>query len=319
MIHQHPDPDTAVVAHGNTALPVRAARPLVGAGPRAVQAHVHRRTALVAAAEFEHRRLRAVRRGAQRQLRRPARGQQYVDLQVLLIAASEGNPDLERQAIERLLEQRVEGLILATSVHTRTRLPSVIGDVPTVLVHAEDSDGRAPSVLPDERAGGLVATRRLLDAGHRRIGVINLEAGTPAAEGRLAGYREALDAHGVAHDPALVLHTRGHADHGYEAAARLLDLDDAPTALFCTTDRLAMGAYDAIKECGLRIPDDVAVVGFDDQELIAAYLRPKLTTVALPFAAMGTLAVQLLNDLIEGREVPPQTLVGCPLVERASV
>ena len=204
-------------------------------------------------------------------------------------------------------------------MHTRTRLPSVIGDVPTVLVHAEDSDGRAPSVLPDERAGGLVATRRLLDAGHRRIGVINLEAGTPAAEGRLAGYREALDAHGVAHDPALVLHTRGHADHGYEAAARLLDLDDAPTALFCTTDRLAMGAYDAIKECGLRIPDDVAVVGFDDQELIAAYLRPKLTTVALPFAAMGTLAVQLLNDLIEGREVPPQTLVGCPLVERASV
>ena len=79
---------------------------------------------------------------------------------------------------------------------------------------------------------------------------------------------------------------------------------------------MAMGAYEAIKERGLRIPGDVAVVGFDDQELIAAFLRPKLTTVALPFTSMGSQAVSLLAALIAGEQVASRTLVHCPLVER---
>ena len=93
-----------------------------------------------------------------------------------------------------------------------------------------------------------------------------------------------------------------------------------PTALFCANDRMAMGAYDAIKERGLRIPNDVAVIGFDNQELIAAYLRPGLTTVALPFETMGAKGVELLAAIIAGQSTATETVtVDCPLLERASV
>ena len=111
------------------------------------------------------------------------------------------------------------------------------------------------------------------------------------------------------------------ADGGHTAASALLNLADRPTAIFCGTDRIAMGAYDAIKEHGLSIPSDVAVVGFDNQELIAAYLRPKLTTVALPFHEMGTRGVEMLGAaLAAGQPIAPeQVTVGCPLVERSSV
>ncbi len=114
----------------------------------------------------------------------------------------------------------------------------------------------------------------------------------------------------------------GHAtaDLGYDAASALLDLADPPTALFCGNDRMAMGAYDAIKERGLRIPDDIAVVGFDNQELIAAYLRPGLTTVALPFQEMGARGVQLLAETAASDDARPvRVTADCPLIERSSV
>lgn len=237
----------------------------------------------------------------------------------LLIAASEGQPELESMAIERLLEQRVEGLIFASSTHVEMALPPSLDGVPTILVHATDRRGLVPSIVPDEESGGALATRRLLEAGRRRIGLVNLEEGTLAARGRFDGYVRTLTEYGVDYDPELVVHAGGTADDGYETAARLLALPHPPDALFCATDRMAMGAYEAIKERGLRIPQDVAVVGFDDQELIAAFLRPKLTTVALPFTSMGSQAVSLLAALIAGEQVASRTLVHCPLVERDSV
>jgi len=237
----------------------------------------------------------------------------------LMVAASEGDPELERVAIERLLEQRAEGLIVASSMHIERTLPTSLGGVPTVLVHATDQAGRVPAIVPDEEGGGAVATRRLLDAGHHRVGMVNLPPETLAARGRFAGYARALAERGFDQDPDFVVHAGGTADDGYEATLRLLDLPRRPTALFYATDRMAMGGYDAIKERGLRIPEDVAVVGFDNQELIAMFLRPKLTTVALPFASMGSQAVALIAALNSGEDVPKRTLVPCALVERDSV
>lgn len=237
----------------------------------------------------------------------------------LLIAASEGDPELERTAIERFLEQRVEGLIFASSTHVEMALPPSLDGVPTILVHATDREGLVPSIVPDEEGGGARATRCLLEAGHRRIGLLNLGWGTLAARGRHDGYLRALTEQGVDYDPDIVAHGGGTADDGYEMTTRILDLRHPPTALFCATDRMAMGAYEAIKERGLSIPRDVAVVGFDDQELIAGFLRPKLTTVALPFDSMGSQAVSLLAALTAREHVPPRTLVHCPLVQRDSV
>src|SRR5690606_29170023 len=112
-----------------------------------------------------------------------------------------------------------------------------------------------------------------------------LDPAIPAAVGRREGYERALREAGIIPDPSLVVPGWATADSAYTAARELLDrpAGDRPTALFCGNDRMAMGAYDAIKERGLRIPHDVAVVGFDSQELISAYLRPNQTTAPRPF------------------------------------
>lgn len=258
-----------------------------------------------------------------------AQDQAWLDRRFLLIAPSDQadaqgpNQGLEDAAIEKLLEQRVEGLLYAATYHRGVHVPPSAGEVPTVLINCFDADGKLPSIVPDERAGGRAAVGRLLKAGHRRIGVINLDPDIPAAVGRLEGAREALAEAGLELDPQLVVSGHATADGGYEAAGQILDMDPKdgrPTALFCLNDRMAMGAYDAIKERGLTIPGDIAVIGFDNQELIAAYLRPKLTTVALPFEEMGALGVRTLAALTAGQPIiADQQLVDCPLLERSSV
>jgi LacI family transcriptional regulator len=252
-------------------------------------------------------------RGAQEQAR--SQGQS------LLIASINGDPALDEAAVETMLEHRVEGLVCASGEHRPITPPASLAGVPTVFVHCFDEDRRFPAVVPDEVGGGYVATRRLADAGHRRIGFINLDPQTVAAVGRLEGYERALREVGIQPDRSLVRNGHATADGGYEQAAELLDSVDPPTAIFCGTDRMAMGAYDAIKERGLVVARDVAVVGFDDQEVIASYLRPGLTTVALPFEEMGARGVELLGD--PEAEQPTGTAatvtVGCPLVERSSV
>lgn len=241
--------------------------------------------------------------------------------QSLLIATINGDPALDEQAVETMLEHRVEGLVCATGEHRSFDPPASLAGVPTVLVHCFDNQGRLPAIVPDEVAGGYVATRRLIDAGHRRIGFVNLDPQTVAAVGRLEGYERALREVGIEPDPALVRNGHATADGGYVEAAALLDSSDPPTGIFCGTDRMAMGAYDAIKDRGLAIPDDVAVVGFDDQEVIASYLRPGLTTVALPFEEMGARAVELLGDpeAEQPTAAAATVTVDCPLVERSSV
>ncbi|WP_426004635.1 LacI family DNA-binding transcriptional regulator [Paenarthrobacter sp. NyZ202] len=259
-----------------------------------------------------------------------AQDQAWLDRRFLLIAPSDQadaagpNQGMEDAAIEKLLEQRVEGLLYAATYHRGVHVPQSASEVPTVLINCFDADGKLPSIVPDERAGGRVAVERLLQAGHRRIGVINLDPDIPAAVGRLEGAREALANAGLELDPDLVVSGNATADGGYEAAGRILDHYPVgagrPTALFCLNDRMAMGAYDAIKERGLTIPGDIAVIGFDNQELIAAYLRPKLTTVALPFEQMGALGVRTLAALTAGQPITAdQQLVDCPLLERSSV
>ncbi len=238
----------------------------------------------------------------------------------LLIASSESEGAAEAAGIEKLLEQRVEGLIYAATWHRPVHVPDVVREVPTVLVNCFDAEGSLPAVVPDEVGGGRAATRHLLDAGHTRIALITLDPDIPATVGRRQGYEDALRSAGIPVEESLVVAGDATADGGYAAACELLDRDDRPSAVFCGNDRMAMGAYDAIKERGLRIPDDVAVVGFDNQELIAAYLRPRLTTVALPFQEMGARGVEMLAALAEGQPIDTNVVtIDCPLLERSSV
>jgi LacI family transcriptional regulator len=173
--------------------------------------------------------------------------------------------------------------------------------------------------VPDEFQGGHDATEHLLRKGHRRIGFINEIGPLPAMFGRLEGYKQALATYGVPYDPEIIRTGTVVAAEGYRYAHELLQLSERPTALFCYNDSMAMGAYDAIRELGLRIPDDVAIVGFDNHELIAAQLRPGLTTMELPHYEMGQWAVNyLLSTRSEAQHVPVQHKIPCRLVERAS-
>lgn len=242
------------------------------------------------------------------------------DSKYLLIASSGTDKASETAAIERLLEERVEGIIYAATFHKAVAVPEIAQEVPTVLVNCFDPEGRFPAVVPDERTGGRRATERLLAAGHRRIGFVNLDADIPAAIGRLQGYHDALRAAGITPEDSLEVSGHATADRGFIATEQLLDLTTPPTAIFCANDRMAMGAYDAIKERGLRIPEDIAVIGFDNQELISAYLRPSLTTVALPFEQMGARGVEILAALTAGQPIATGLVtIDCPLLERSSV
>ncbi len=240
---------------------------------------------------------------------------------ILLTVNTGRNSQVEEKAIKMLLERQVEGIIYATMYHRQVHLPLNLREVPLVLLDCYVADRSLPSVVPDEVTGGRVATETLLSKGHRRIGFINLPNDLPAPVGRLTGYQQALEAYSVAYEATLVRPSTGYADGGYKETIALMQLDEPPTAIFCATDRMAMGTYDALRELGRSIPGDVAVMGFDNQELIAPYLRPALSTIGLPHYEMGRWAVQYLLKYADQAEsgLPTQQLLTCPLIERNSV
>jgi LacI family transcriptional regulator len=191
------------------------------------------------------------------------------------------------------------------------------------LLDCYTPDRSFPSVVPNEVLGGRTAVEFLLKKGHRRIGFAQDSDPVPAAKGRMEGLKQALVAYGLPFEEALVQRDVSLPAGGYRATMALMRLPHPPTAIFCYNDRMALGAYNALRELNLSIPDDVAIIGFDNQELIAADISPPLTTMALPHYEMGQWAVQHLLTLIDhldnGRgNDPRQHQIACPLVERQS-
>jgi LacI family transcriptional regulator len=240
---------------------------------------------------------------------------------LLMLVNTSNDPALEEREIQSLLERQVDGFVYATMYHRVVKVPALLGDSPTVLLDARSSDGSVSSVVPDEVSGGRAAVEEILRHGHRRIGFVTNVDDIPATHGRLEGYRQALAAAGISFDPALVVAEAPDPHGGQRAARQLLETPGRPTAIFCFNDRMTMGAYHAAAELGLRIPQDLSVVGFDNQELIADGLRPELTTVALPHYEMGAWAVeQILHEIDMAAPVTPSHhSLPCPIVRRNSV
>lgn len=239
---------------------------------------------------------------------------------VLMVVNSGSDRELENREIRTLQQHQVDGIVYARMYHQGVSLPEELGTLPTVLLDAVTADESVSSVVPDEVAAAETAVEALITAGHTRIGMLNNIDDIPATHGRLQGYRNTLSRHGLGFTPELV--TTGVADThgGREAALELLQRPERPTALFCFSDRVAMGAYQAATALGLRIPEDLSVVGTDNLELIAADLWPGLTTVALPHYEMGRWAVtRLLDDIEAPGSAPVQEKFSCPLIERGSV
>ena len=236
----------------------------------------------------------------------------------ILMAEVDERPDRLEKAVESLLARRVDGLLFGFTRARRVELPPLPRGKRTVLVNGVDEG--LPAILPAEHEAGEAAVNRLLAAGQRRIAFIGRSekvydprvsatiprryAGIDAAMGA-AGLEFAAEAEGYEWEPEL----------GYRGAQELLDGAASFTAILAANDRVAFGAYQALQERNLRVPDDVAVMSFDDEQL-ATYLRPPLTTMRLPYREMGALGARML---LAEEDPAPTTLVPMPLVERGSV
>jgi LacI family transcriptional regulator len=229
--------------------------------------------------------------------------------------------DTAPEILEGLLDdQPVDGVLLRSAGDVDPALVAMLGKrrVPVVSVKRQLPGVDLPCALSDDRGGAFQAADHLLGLGHRRIGFIVQQSSREAARLLELGFRQAHDKWGVPVDEELVARTSlPLTEAGHAAAVRLLGRPDRPTAISVGSDLLALGVYDAAAGLGLAIPDDLAVVGFDDQD-VASRLRPPLSSVHLSYYDLGEAAVQLLFDLLDGASPPSPIVVDVALAPRES-
>jgi LacI family transcriptional regulator len=228
---------------------------------------------------------------------------------MLFIGETEGEAELERGLLSAMHDRQVDGIIFASMFTRAVRVPTALTTGPAVLLNAVPKrTSTLPSVVPDEVEAGRSAARVLLDAGHRDgihlVGVGPRIRDVPpealAGVKRLTGIREVLTGAKVRIAGGRVC-ADWQPDLGYEATRDLLE-HARPRALICLNDRIAVGAYQALDDFGLKVPADVSVVSFDDHP-VATWIRPKLTTIALPHYELGRKAVEvLLAEISRDRE-----------------
>ena len=239
----------------------------------------------------------------------------------VLIANSGYDPAGQAEMVRLLQQRRVAGVILTGLEPTLKPVLQEVTDrgVPCVVTWQSTAEENVSSVGFDNFKAAYQATDYLLSLKHRRIGLI---CGPKKQVGRVQqrhdGYQAALEARGIPLDPILIVERDYSLMEGKEAMRRLLSLPEPPTAVFAASDVLAMGALAGAREQGVRVPEDVSVVGYDDIDF-AAYCNPPLTTVRVPAYEMGQLAVKVLVNLIRGRETGPQRyLLDTDLIVRGS-
>jgi LacI family transcriptional regulator len=243
----------------------------------------------------------------------------------LMIADTDGRSDRVEPLVQTFLQHRVEGLIYIAEYHRHVVLPKLPQGTPMVLANCYDDAGTA-CVLPDDWRGQHDLVARIAAAGHRRIAYLTLRNSIAATPLRLDGYRTALANAGIAYDPVLVQDCDLQADEGetqllWDAIDRMLRLPDPPTTFCCGNDKMALKVYGILRSRGMKLPDEISVAGFDNYRVIAETLYPPLTTVELPYAAMGVRAAQRLLAMISG-ESPQERgpiLVSGPVYWRSSI
>jgi DNA-binding LacI/PurR family transcriptional regulator len=235
----------------------------------------------------------------------------------LILAACHSDRERELQAVHSFHQRRVDGILVLASRVGAMYIPMLSEmKVPIVLINSHHPGEFVHSVRIDDFRGAQDATRHLLDLGHIRIGYVGDRLGFQSDAERCAGYRRTLEEAGIGFDPSLIAYGDGSPESGREAMHQLLALAEPPTAVFCYNDREALGAMRAARECGLRVPEDVSLCGFDDL-FLSAYVEPALTTIRQPKREIGLMAGEMLLRLLSG-ETPESQITSGSLVVRES-
>ena len=243
---------------------------------------------------------------------------------LLLLVNSNGEAAMEEAAIRSLVQRNVDGFIYAMMYHQEIQAPDNLKRQKVVLLDCVDTNKQYESVIPNEYQGATDVVQYLVDQGHTQIAYIGIKEYTIAGRERLKAFKDVLKANKIDLNPEYIVELSDtNSVDGYAGAQKLLGLKVRPTAIFCFTDRMAMGAYEAIAEAKLSIPQDISVAGFDNQLNIADALRPPLTTVQLPHFEMGAWAATRLLEAIDPENSEPLKqhgqVIACPLVIRDSV
>lgn len=243
---------------------------------------------------------------------------------LLFLVNTNDDKEMEAAATNSLIQRNVDGLIYAAMFHQEIETPDYFKGQKFVLLDCVDTKQEFDSVVPQEYEGATGAIDYLVELGHTKIAHITTREQTIARSERLRAYKDVLGKNNIkVPSTYIVEETSANSVDGYKTTKKLLELKDRPTAIFCYTDRMAMGAYEAIAEAGLSIPQDISVVGFDNQLNVADALRPALTTVQLPHYEMGAWAANKLLAAIDPENSEPlepeHARIACPLVVRSSV
>ena len=230
-----------------------------------------------------------------------------------------GEPEQERQVIDALLSKRIEGLI-----YSRTRIdagpPVDIGSYPTPIVYVDTlvTDPDALSVIPDDAQGGALAVQHLVDQGRTRIAHLTGPADWISTQLRVDATRKVLDGAGLPFPEHRLVYGDWTEMSGYDAIARLLDRDPEMDGLFAGNDRIARGAIDRLVRLGVRVPEDVAIVGFDNVRMVVEQAHPPITSVDMNLVELGRIAVEHLLAIIAGERRSGVIRVPCSLIVRES-
>ncbi|MDO6851434.1 LacI family DNA-binding transcriptional regulator [Priestia megaterium] len=237
----------------------------------------------------------------------------------LMICSTDNNLKNEIEYISILKQKYIDGIIIATGLKEDKAIKELLkAEIPVALLSRDVSSLAVDAVLVDDFLGGYEATEYLISLGHKRIAMITEDINFPTIRARFEGYKQALEKAGLPYDESLVSLNNTSLDEGKQSTRELLHLSVPPTAIFASTEFLAIGAIQAARELKIKVPQDLSIIGFDDT-VLSTICDPPLTTIAQPIHEMSKKVVELLIEEIEDSKETKQRIVLSPkLVVRAS-
>ncbi|PSV65470.1 HTH-type transcriptional repressor PurR [Photobacterium angustum] len=239
----------------------------------------------------------------------------------LILCNTEGNLEKQRDYLRMLSEKRVDGLLVMCSDLDQMLLDLLErkNDLPMVIMDWGPESPHTDNILDNAENGGYIATKHFIENGHKKIGCLSGQADKSTCQERLKGFRKAMAEADLTFNEDWLLDGDFECESAVEAAQKFIAMEDRPTAIFCFNDIMAMALISTFEQAGLRVPDDISIIGYDNIDL-APYFAPPLTTIHQPKRRLGKKAIEILLERVKDKNHERQTFEMTPkLVERKSV